>query len=77
VQLLRNRLHQIGVQPDKDDCYTTKQLLECLFGSQALANLQHTLAQTKSIELKNRALKAELLDRGEVTAAFVVVIALI
>jgi hypothetical protein len=52
VQTLRNRLNQINALPDEQDCYTTKQLLECLFGSQALASLRHIQAQTESIELK-------------------------
>ena len=41
-----------------------------LVSAVALAKLRHTQAQTESIELTNRALKAELLDRAEVTAAF-------
>jgi len=40
-------------------------------GSRYLADLNYVLAQTDGIQLRNSAMRAELLNRGEVSAVWV------
>jgi hypothetical protein len=64
VDTIRKRLVAIKESPDESKCYSTGQLVHAIFGSLQAARLKEVEERGTNLQLKNQALRSELLDRS-------------
>jgi hypothetical protein len=70
---LRKYLHQGGVEPDEDGCYSTMQICECVYGDLRAERLRKERELTKRYALQNQITEGSVLDRAELMRTFSVI----
>src|SRR6516164_7958386 len=67
---VRKILHQGGAEPDANGCYSTEQVVACLFGDLRAERLRKERELVRKYRIGNEAAEASLLDRSELMKAF-------
>jgi hypothetical protein len=70
---IRKFLHQGGIEPDADGCYSTLQITACIFGDLKSERLRKERELTKKYQLQNQIVEGSVLDRAELARVFAVI----
>jgi len=70
---LRKYLHQGGVEPDEDGCFSTLQICECVYGDLRAERLRKERELTKRYALQNQITEGSVLDRHQLMRTFSVI----
>jgi len=73
TKTLRKYLHQGGVEPDEDGCFSTMQICECVYGDLRAERLRKERQLTRRYTLENEITEGNLLDRHELMRTFSVI----
>src|SRR6516162_1208231 len=67
---VRKILHQGGAEPDGTGCYSTEQVVSCLFGDLRAERLRKERELVRKYSNENRIVEANYLDRAELMKGF-------
>ena len=67
---VRKILHQGGAEPDQGGCYSTEQVVSCLFGDLRAERLRKERELVRKYSNENRIVEANYLDRAELMKGF-------
>lgn len=68
--LLNARLDDVEERPGEDNCYSTKQIVNALFGTLRDARLKKLKLESERLELENAELRGEMLPKSELMRVF-------